>query len=50
MEDLPLLLLGSINCGLLCRRVLRETRLRQFQDLSSSSGNACVLNLGMVDV
>ncbi|KAL4360371.1 hypothetical protein AHAS_Ahas08G0170700 [Arachis hypogaea] len=27
------------------RLVSRETHLRQFQGLSSSSGNACVLNL-----
>ncbi|XP_061950668.1 uncharacterized protein LOC133673794 isoform X1 [Populus nigra] len=36
-----------IELRMLSRLVLRETRLRQFLDLSSSSGNACALNLGM---
>lgn len=41
--------LGSIIIDLFCRHVLRGIRLRQFQDPSSSSGNACDLNLGMLD-
>ncbi|KAL9339376.1 hypothetical protein Peur_068391 [Populus x canadensis] len=35
-----------IELRMLSRLVLRGTRLRQFLDLSSSSGNACALNLG----
>ncbi|BAT92174.1 hypothetical protein VIGAN_07085100 [Vigna angularis var. angularis] len=32
--------------GELCRLALRETHSRLFRDLSSSSGSACVQNLG----
>lgn len=45
--NLVLLSLSLEGCKL-CRLALRETPLRLFQDLSSSFGSACVLNLGEI--
>ncbi|KAF4382641.1 hypothetical protein F8388_015469 [Cannabis sativa] len=46
-KNSPLSLLTSTNLSAVVRLVLKEILSRQFQDLSSFSGGACVLNLGM---